>query len=111
MPWFNELSGKNLQLSAMFGPDILLLTLGVLLLAGLAAGSYPAFYLTSFQPVSVLKGRIKAGMKSGLLRNVLVVFQFAVSICLLICTAVVFICRNHGHADGARPQLFAGLSL
>lgn len=59
------------------------------LVVGLVSGIYPAFYLTSFQPVKVLKGNVSTG-RSGSFRNVLVVFQFAISVCLMICSAIIF---------------------
>jgi putative ABC transport system permease protein len=86
---FNQISGKTLELS-LFEPVWLMPFLGALtLFVGLAAGSYPALYLANFQPVRVMKGKLAAGMKSRGLRNTLVVFQFAISIGLIVCTAVV----------------------
>ena len=64
--------------------------LGVMIFVGMVAGSYPAFYLTSFNPVEVLKGKVRAGVKSRGVRSALVVFQFAISIFLIIATVVVF---------------------
>ncbi|MCG8605225.1 ABC transporter permease [bacterium] len=86
---FNQISGKTLELS-LFKPTWLVPFLGALTLSvGVLAGSYPALYLASFQPVRVLKGKLAAGMKSQRLRNMLVVFQFAISIGLIVCMAVV----------------------
>ena len=59
-------------------------------LIGILAGSYPAFYLSAFQPISVLKGKLNAGSKKNGLRNFLVVFQFATSIILIIGTIIVY---------------------
>lgn len=73
-------------LTAPFLTAMIVLVLAV----GMIAGSYPAFYLTSFNAVEVLKGRLRAGTRSKGIRSSLVVFQFAVSIVLIICTGVVF---------------------
>ena len=64
--------------------------LGIIVIAGGLAGSYPALYLSGFQPIQVLKGKIAAGFKSGMLRNSLVVFQFGISIFLIIGTLVIY---------------------
>lgn len=88
LPGFNALVGKSLHIS-VFNPVFI----GSILLAsialGILAGIYPAFYLSSFNPVEVLKGRLRTGIKSGQLRNALVVFQFVVSIFLIIGTLVI----------------------
>ncbi|RRB00013.1 ABC transporter permease [Larkinella rosea] len=90
LPVFNQLTGKEFGLKEITGgwmlPGILLTSL----LIGLLAGSYPAFFLSAFKPVSVLKGSIRAGFKSGWLRNSLVTIQFVVSIGMIIGTMVVY---------------------
>ena len=74
------------------GGGLLLPILGLVLLVGVAGGLYPAFYLSRFQPGLVLKANSSAAETpgSGRLRNVLVVAQFAVSIGLIICTAIIY---------------------
>ncbi len=90
LPQFNLLSGKQLPLLTILNPVILLSALGLTLIIGLFAGSYPAFYLTSFSAVEVLKGKVRAGLKSKGIRSGLVIFQFALSIILIICTTTVY---------------------
>ncbi|HEY4108612.1 ABC transporter permease [Puia sp.] len=89
LPWFNHLSGKLMSFpwtSAFFWG----LSLGCTLLTGLLAGSYPAFYLSGFRPVKVLKGAFKTGKGASTPRKVLVVMQFSISLALIIGTIVVF---------------------
>lgn len=90
LPPFNNLAGKEISPNLFFQPWFLLSLLGLMLAVGMLAGSYPAFYLSSFRPVEILKGKLKAGMKSSGIRNGLVVFQFFVSITLIICTLLVY---------------------
>jgi putative ABC transport system permease protein len=71
-------------------PVFLISIFGLILFVGLAAGSYPAFYLTSFNAVEVLKGKVRAGVKSKGVRSTLVILQFAISIFLIIFTSVVY---------------------
>ncbi len=89
---FNEVSGKSLAFSSIITSHIWILVLGLCLFTGLLAGLYPAFYLTSFKPVEVLKGikLFRTNVANLLIRNGLVVFQFTVSVILIICTIVVF---------------------
>jgi len=89
MPWFNQLSGKELTLGILMQGWFLASLGGLVLLIGLLAGSYPAFYLTAFNPVEVLKGKISRGAKSGGFRRTLVVGQFFISIALIACTILV----------------------
>lgn len=90
LPWFNSLSEKQIELIPyLTNPLVILACAGFVLLIGLLAGSYPAFYLSSFRPISILKGGSHAGFKGKGIRNGLVVFQFAISIALIICTFFV----------------------
>ncbi|HEY4965456.1 MAG TPA: ABC transporter permease, partial [Puia sp.] len=91
LPVFNAVAGKNLQFNSIFHSGIWLFILLLVVVTGLLAGSYPAFYLTSFNPVSVLKGGVfKKSLSNLLIRNGLVVFQFTISIALIICTIILF---------------------
>ncbi len=90
LPIFNDLSGKNLSLSFAVNPFILIGLLAFGLLVGVLAGSYPAFFLSSFKPIAVLKGHFVGNKKSIGLRSGLVVFQFCISICLIVGTTVVY---------------------
>lgn len=89
---FNILTGKSLMFASIFYGNIWLFLLVLCLLTGLFAGLYPAFYLTSFNPVTVLKGIrfFKNNFGDRFIRNGLVIFQFTTSIVLIICTAIVF---------------------
>lgn len=89
LPWFNGVAGKNI-IMPWAEPVFWLAGLLFSLLTGIIAGSYPAFYLSSFQPVKVLKGTFKAGRLASLPRRVLVVLQFSVSVTLIIGTTIVF---------------------
>jgi putative ABC transport system permease protein len=87
---FNLLSGKSLTME-FFGRPLVIGSLALFtLVVGFLAGSYPAFYLTSFKPTEVLKGKVRAGFKNSMLRNVLVVFQFMISIALIFGSIIVY---------------------
>ncbi|GGA96315.1 ABC transporter permease [Puia dinghuensis] len=90
LPMFNQLSGKQLDAGMLYSSRILPLMVGLVLTVGFLAGSYPAFYLSSFRPILVLKGKIAAGFKASWLRSSLVVFQFFISIGLIIGTLVIY---------------------
>jgi putative ABC transport system permease protein len=90
LPWFNALTGKGISFNFLGHSQILWGIAGITLLTALLAGSYPAVFLSSFQPVRVLKGSLTAGAGSALFRRVLVVVQFALSVFLIIGTVVVF---------------------
>jgi len=90
MPLFNTLAGKGMVLARLLERDLLLPVLLLPIGVGLLAGVYPAFFLSSFKPISVLKGRQTAGSGSANLRAGLVVFQFIMSILLIVSTIVVY---------------------
>jgi putative ABC transport system permease protein len=92
LPAFNQLSGKELSLSVFLDFKTWLGILSLVLITGLLAGSYPAFFLTSFKPVSILKGGglFNSSGSGFFTRNALVVFQFTVSTVLIICTIIVY---------------------
>lgn len=87
---FNQISGKQISFNVLEQPWLLGVFIFILLLVGFLAGSYPAFYLSRFRPAEVLKGKIRAGFKSSQIRNGLVVFQFFISIALIVCTLLVY---------------------
>ena len=89
LPFFNDVAGKKMSI-LWSNPLFWLLVLGFSLLVGLIAGSYPALYLSSFEPVKILKGTFKVGRWAAVPRRVLVVVQFAVSVTMIIGTLVVF---------------------
>lgn len=90
LPMFNSLSGKTIPFQFLFKPGTILILLGVVLFVGLVGGSYPAFYLSKFNPVSILKGSLAKSSSNATLRRVLVVVQFSISMIMLICTWVVY---------------------
>ncbi|MEO6731409.1 MAG: ABC transporter permease [Ferruginibacter sp.] len=90
LPFFNNLAGTTLSLQWIQNPWLLPALLAFGLFVGVLAGSYPAFFLSSFKPIAVLKGKFTSGKKSIGLRSGLVVFQFFISITLMVSTAVVY---------------------
>jgi len=90
LPIFNRLTSLELVLGVLTGWQIPLALLVLVVFVGIIAGSYPAFYLSSFQPVKVVKGDLYKGKKRSILRNTLVVVQFTISVILLISTVFVF---------------------
>lgn len=89
LPAFNGLAAKEITIP-LFSPVFWLAALGFVLLTGILAGSYPAFYLSGFRAVKVLKGTYRAGRGATLPRQILVVTQFTVSLSLIIATIVIF---------------------
>jgi len=90
LPAFNALSGKSIAFANLLRRDTLLILIGVMVFVGLLGGSYPAFYLSRFNPVTVLKGSLSRGSSNVTLRRVLVVTQFSIAMIMLICTLVVY---------------------
>ncbi|SEI57947.1 putative ABC transport system permease protein [Dyadobacter sp. SG02] len=90
LPLFNNFTQKQLSVSALLDPTFLTILVGITVFTGLAAGSYPAFFMTGFQPIAVLKGKIASALKNGKLRQTLVVAQFAIAVTLIISTTVVY---------------------
>jgi putative ABC transport system permease protein len=90
LPWLNTLTGQSLIISSLIKPSVLIPLFMTPFVVGIISGIYPAMFMSSFQPVQVLKGLFKAGGKSISFRKVLVVTQFAISIILIISTAIVF---------------------
>lgn len=90
LPSFSHLSGKELLLDSQTLVWLIPSLLAIILVVGCLAGSYPAFFLSSFQPINVLNGKLSSGFKGGRLRSLLVVFQFSISIFLIIGTIVIY---------------------
>ncbi|MCX6254449.1 MAG: ABC transporter permease [Bacteroidia bacterium] len=90
IPYFNNLLGATLELNLLKNWYTIPVMILFSVVVGFLSGGYPAFFLSSFNPYEVLKGSVKNSMKNGRLRRVLVVFQFAVSILLIVCTMVMY---------------------
>ncbi len=89
LPYFNEISGKNISFILSQNGLMLLGFLAMAILTGLIAGSYPALYLSSFRPVKVLKGKFSNSFAAISFRKALVVFQFVISVVLIVAAAVI----------------------
>jgi putative ABC transport system permease protein len=90
LPVFNKMAGKELVVTGQIISWLLPGLLVIIIVIGCLAGSYPALYLSAFQPIAVLKGKIAAGFKGGFFRSFLVIFQFSISIFLIIGTLVIY---------------------
>ena len=90
VPTFNDISGKVIVLNPIENGYVTLCFLGITLFVGVFAGTYPAFFLSSFKPTSVLKGNFVGNLKGQLLRKGLVVFQFAIAFVIMVGTYVVY---------------------
>ncbi|HZY78157.1 MAG TPA: ABC transporter permease [Cyclobacteriaceae bacterium] len=90
LPGFNTLANKQLPFSYILEPGIIAGLVGIIFVTGIVGGSYPAFYLSSFSPVTILKGKLASKGGSAMFRKALVVTQFGLSIFMLISTLIVF---------------------
>jgi len=95
LPIFNHLAGKSFNLQVIYSPVVIISLLAVMIIVGIFGGSYPAFFLSRFSPVTVLKGEITPGSAGSLFRKILVVIQFTVSVIMIICTLIVFTQLNY----------------
>jgi putative ABC transport system permease protein len=87
---FNAISGKNISSSSLINIQTIFSLIGLAFVVGVVSGSYPAFLLASFKPAEVLRSKIRRGLSSGLLRQILVVGQFSISIFLIIGISVIY---------------------
>jgi putative ABC transport system permease protein len=90
LPQFNQIAGKNFGLDILFSPPLVMGLISVIVFVGIVGGSYPAFYLSRFNPVRVLKGETGRGSSGSIFRKVLVVIQFSISVIMIISTLTVF---------------------
>ncbi|OOQ61840.1 ABC transporter permease [Mucilaginibacter pedocola] len=88
MPWYRELLGYHVSVSWNSAP-IYLFLIGVILVIGFLAGSYPAFFLSAFSPIQALKGKLRLGKSGAFFRQSLVVVQFSITVLLIIGTIVI----------------------
>jgi len=89
LPYFNDLAQKQYTFISLFQPALVLSIVGIVVFVAFVSGSYPALYLSSFKPVEVLKSQFVAGRAAEKFRKTLVVFQFSISVILLICTGII----------------------
>ncbi|QEC76342.1 ABC transporter permease [Mucilaginibacter ginsenosidivorax] len=88
LPQFNQLTGKQIRLE--FTPQLIIMLAGITLFTGLVSGSYPALYLSKFNPLAILKGKLSSSFTELLARKGLVVFQFTLSVALIVAVLVVY---------------------
>jgi len=88
LPVFSQVTGKHLAVT--FSPSVISIMLGITLITGVLAGSYPAFYLSNFKPILVLKGKLRNSAVELLTRKGLVVFQFTISLALIVSMIVIY---------------------
>lgn len=115
MPMFNSFSGVEISLKGLLQPGALAGMIALVLLVGLAAGAYPALFLSAFQPVEVLKGKLRSGSRGACIRKFLVIGQFAISIILIIGVVVLYqqllYMKNHPLGFDKEQKLVIGLDI
>jgi putative ABC transport system permease protein len=89
LPYINNLSGRDIGLPLLNNPGLIVIIIGFTVLVGIVSGIYPAVYLSSFQPVKVLKGSLETGKNKATFRNALVILQFSIAVFLMIATVFV----------------------
>jgi putative ABC transport system permease protein len=90
IPLFNDIAAKEIAIRSLFTPQFIIFLLLLPIIVGSLAGSYPAFFLSSFRPIAVLKSKLNTGTKRSGFRSVLVVFQFAISVILIVGTIIIY---------------------
>ena len=90
LPYFNQLTNSPLSLALIFNSGTWLLVIGVFLIGAFLSGLYPAFVLSSFRPITVLKGKFRSSGSGNMLRKILVAFQFTASVFLIAGTIIVY---------------------
>ncbi|MGN7824535.1 ABC transporter permease [Chitinophaga sp. 22536] len=95
LPYLNQVAGKSITANMLLNKWLLLGMLLTVFVVGLLAGSYPAFFLSSFEPIQVLKGKLAIGFQGGWLRNSLVVFQFSTAVMLIVGTLIIYSQLNY----------------
>jgi putative ABC transport system permease protein len=90
LPWFNNLAQTTININTIINPLTILMVIAGIILIGIAAGFYPALYLTSFQPATVIKGEVTRGTKGAMARKILTLVQFTISIALIAGTLIVY---------------------
>ena len=91
MPAFNTIAGKEINIVWMNNLWIILFILVISIVIGIFSGSYPAFFLSSVKPLNALKKKSKNSASGSILRKILVIFQFSISVILIVCTLIVFL--------------------
>jgi ABC-type antimicrobial peptide transport system permease subunit len=90
LPGFSILADKKFNINAIFNGKFIVVMLGVTFITGIISGSYPAIFLSSFQPIKILRARMNGSDKNALFRKTLVVFQFSISLILIVSTLLIY---------------------